>query len=62
MALVVDECEQGGVLEIVGHAGGADHELAPELAAPETAVAERVVVAPLKRTARLAEDVVLRVA
>ena len=61
MTLLADEGEQRRVLEVVGHAGGADHELAPELAAPQAAVAEFVVVATLEGAARLPEDVALGV-
>ena len=61
MAFILNEFQQAGVLRIIGHARGAEHQFAPEFAAPHAAGGHAfVVVAPFDRGAGLAENVFFR--
>ena len=60
MALLAHELRECRVGEVVGHARGGEHLLAPELTAPHAAVPLAVVVAVNERAPRLGEHVQLR--
>ena len=60
VAFLLHELRERGVGEVVGHARGGEHLLAPELAAPHAAVSLDVVVAVHERTPSLGEHVQLR--
>ena len=59
-ALLAHEREQRRIAQVVRHPRRREHQLAPELAAPQPPVAQDVVVARLERPPRLAEDLLLR--
>ena len=58
MALFANKGKELPVLEIVGNAGGGQHLLAPEFAAPESANLRLVVVTELERLPRLVEHLI----